>query len=186
LDHYHWRSGSKAILPKGYEPQDVVQHVIGQAISGQRNWDPEKGELLPWLKDQVKSVVDALAKSAAHRLEIFDRDSGDVDKPASFEAFLEKHVDPIVKLEGLAPEEVVLEEERQKIILAKYAALFYAAEDDPELEEIISAVIDGCRLKPRYLAEHLNVPVSDINNRLKRLRRLAANIKEYYEREETN
>jgi DNA-directed RNA polymerase specialized sigma24 family protein len=179
-ERYRWRSGSPDILPKGHELRDLVQHVILQTISGERNWVPEKGELLPWLKDQVKSVVDALAKSAAHRREHFFS-KGDQNGLTEQEEHLAMQVDGSENLDRLTPEEVLIskesDEERLNRTLYKYSALFYAIEGDAELEEVLEAVINGCELKPRFLAQELNVPVENIYNRLKRLRRKALTLK---------
>ncbi len=81
----------------------------------------------------------------------------------------------------LTPEEVLInkqsEEERRDKALYKYAALFYAVSGDLELEEVLDAVINGCELKPRLLAQALNVPVQNIYNRMRRLRRKAVALK---------
>ena len=53
------------------------------------------------------------------------------------------------------------------------AALFAAVADHPELQEVIDAVLETGDTEPRHLAEHLDLPVSEVNNRLKRLRRRA-------------
>lgn len=180
-DRYHWRSGSAYILPDGYELCDIVQHVIEKTINGDRKWDPDKGELLPWLKDQVKSVIDALANSAPHRREVYFSDIEEESDLTDQEELVAQQIDPSENQDRLTPEEVLLEteseEERRKIVLFKYSALFYAVEGDEELEAVIDAVINGCELKPRFLAQKLNVPVTNINNRLKRLQRKALSMK---------
>jgi hypothetical protein len=172
---YRWRSGSSEILPKGNELGDIVQHVIAQTIGRERKWDPEKGELLPWLKDQVKSVIDALAKSASHRRESSIDGGDDEDSFSEPEEYIAHMVDPSDNLDRLTPEEILIDkeidEERKETALYKYSALFYAVEGDAELEEVLDAVINGCELKARFLAQELNVPVENIYNRLKRLRR---------------
>jgi len=84
-------------------------------------------------------------------------------------------------LHKLTPEEVLInkqsEEEMRDKALYKYAALFYAVSGDSELEEVLDAVINGCELKPRFLAQALNVPVQNIYNRMRRLRRKAVALK---------
>lgn len=81
----------------------------------------------------------------------------------------------------LTPEEVLInkqsEEEMRDKALYKYSALFYAVSGDSELEEVLDAVINGCELKPRFLAQALNVPVENIYNRMRRLRRKAIALK---------
>lgn len=179
-NRYRWNSGSPEILPQGYELADVVQRVILQTINGERNWDPDKGELLPWLKDQIKSVIDALAKSASHRKESFI--IPDDDELTDKEEMLAKEIDPSENQNRMSPEEFFIsleqEQERSERASNKSSALFYAVEGDTELEEIIEAVMDGVELKARFLAEKIEVPVEDIYNRLKRLRRKAISIKE--------
>lgn len=127
-DRYRWRSGSPDILPKGFELPDVVQHVILQTINFERNWDPEKGELLPWLKDQVKSVIDALAKSEPHRKEAYfsiDDENSLTEK----EEQIALQVDQSDNLDRLTPEEALLsrEFEEERIGKALYIGLTQAS-----------------------------------------------------------
>lgn len=83
-------------------------------------------------------------------------------------------------LDRLTPEEILIDEEKEREksekALYTYSALYYAVEGDAELEEVLEAVINGCELKPRFLAQALNVPVKNIYNRLRRLRRKAMSI----------
>jgi len=177
---YRWSSGSPEILPQGYELADVVQRIILQTINGERNWDPVKGELLPWLKDQIKSVIDALAKSASHRKEssLFSDDDGLTYR----EEIIAGQIEASDNQDQMSPEEVLIcleqEHERSELASNKSSALFYAVEGDRDLEEILEVVMDGVEFKARFLAEKLEVPVEDIYNRLKRLRRKAMSIKE--------
>jgi RNA polymerase sigma factor (sigma-70 family) len=167
-------------LPDGCELCDIVQHVIEKTINGDRKWDPDKGELLPWLKDQVKSVIDAKAKSTSHRREAYFSEDNEYGLTEQ-EEFAAQQVDPSTNLDRLTPEEEILDQEsdgeRREKAQIKYSALFCAIEGDKELEEVLETVIDGCELKPRYLAKALNVPEENINNRLKRLRRKAISLK---------
>jgi DNA-directed RNA polymerase specialized sigma24 family protein len=52
-----------------------------------------------------------------------------------------------------------------------YNALFDDAADEPELQEIILAMMDMDDPKPSDVAEKLDIPVEDIYNRKKRLKR---------------
>lgn len=166
-------------MPKGNEIEDVVQNIILQTISGERNWDPDKGELLPWLKDQVKSTIDALAKSASNRKETFlteETDSGltDHEEKIALEYDLSNSQD------RLSSEKIILAREEDKevreIAQRKVTALFKSIDSDAELEEILEAVMNGVEPKPRFLAKNLDIPVEEINNRLKRLRRKAISV----------
>jgi DNA-directed RNA polymerase specialized sigma24 family protein len=152
------------VLAAGQSLEDVVQHVIEKTISGERHWDPAKGPLVPWLKDQVKSVIDAIANAAVRRHET-QAAEGD-----NAEEFVEDHPGAS---RPLSPEAIVLEKEAAAQVAERADALFQAVNDEPELEAVMSAILNGCAPKPRYLAAELGVSVEDINNRLKRLRRRA-------------
>ena len=141
-------------LAPGISLADVVQRVIEKTLSGERQWDPTKGPLVPWLKDQIKSVLDALAKSAPHRHETQALAGEDKAERVGIGA-----ASPPPN-----PEEQLLQAERVN-------TLFQAVSGEQELEEVLEAVMNGCEPKPRYLAAELGVPVENINNRLKRLRR---------------
>lgn len=165
---YRWRSGDAQILALGRTPEDIVQEVIEKTISGERHWDPSLGPLVPWLKDQIKSILDALCKSAANRYEQmtlaehpepFTEEPGDL-QPATDPNTIEAS---IPGMREQVEKRFELDEQIDQV--------FDVVSTQPELEEIVVAILDGCEAKPRYLAEKIGVPVSEINNRLKRLRR---------------
>ena len=152
---YRWQSGRHIEFAPGSTPEDVIQRVIEKTLSGERRWDPTKGPLVPWLKDQVKSVIDALATSAPSRREVLavERDEEDQEEK-------ELAVQPTTQ-------------EKKLLTAERVNALFQAVSDDRELEEVVEAIMNGCEPTPRHLAAELNVSVQDINNRLKRIRRRA-------------
>jgi DNA-directed RNA polymerase specialized sigma24 family protein len=161
--NYRWRSGRNSILAAGQSLEDVVQHIVEKTISGERHWDPTKGPLVPWLKDQVKSVIDALANAAVMRHET-QAPEGDS---------IEEFVEGPGASRSLSPEAILLEKEAAAQAAERADVLFQAVNEEPELEAVMSAILDGCEPKPRYLAAELGVSLEDINNRLKRLRRRA-------------
>lgn len=83
--HYRWYLGGDEELACGYTIEDVVHEVIVKALSGTRRWDRAKGPLLPWLKMQINSVIDALAQSAAHRREASSPEMEDFGAPELLE-----------------------------------------------------------------------------------------------------
>jgi RNA polymerase sigma factor (sigma-70 family) len=175
---YRWRSGRIDLLPQGITPTDIVQQVIVKTISGQRKWDPDKGDLLPWLKDQVRSEVNALVKSASHRREVHftghkEEDQETIDRM--------EHRALAIGLLGDAqpenPESAILAEEEAREVEERANQLFAAVNGEPELEEVLVAIMNGCEPEPRHIAEALDVPVEDIYNRLKRIRRRAMTAK---------
>ena len=152
---YHWQSGRHIDFAPGCTPEDVVQRVIERTLSGARHWDPAKGPLVPWLKDQVKSVIDALTKSAPSRHEVL---AGEKDGEDQEER--ELAVQPAYQ-------------EKSLLTTERINALFLAVSDDSELTEVVEAIISGCEPTAIPLSVELKVSRQDINNRLKRLRRRA-------------
>lgn len=137
------------------------------ATEGFRNWDPEKGPLVPWLRDQIDSVMDALANSATHKREQrFSPESEEYPDEVQCSGSLSQS-----RSDDETPLEILLGKERRLEAKEQLSALFEEISDDPELEELVEAIWDGCRPEPRFLAEYLSVPVKNINNRNKRLHR---------------
>jgi len=159
---YRWHRGDDLELAEGKTVEDVVQEVIMKTLSGARQWNPARGPLLPWLQAQSRSIIDALAKSASHRHEVSTLD-----------------------LEGLAsahspdPLEAVLEKEANAQSMRRVAALFQAVDKEPELQTVLQVILDSCEPRPRYIAAELGVPVDEVNNRMKRLRRRAAKLAQH-------
>lgn len=154
--NYWWQRGDGFELAGGSTVEDVAQEVMVKALSGIRTWDPARGQLLPWLQAQSNSLIDALAKSAAHHHEV-----------------------NLLKAENLAvdlaadPLEIVLEQETRAHLEQKVNLFLQAVETEPELREVLEVILGGCQPRPRYIAVELGVSVKEVNNRLKRLRRLA-------------
>lgn len=170
---YYWRTGGVHLLPRGMELQDIVQDVIDKTLRGQRRWDPDKGPLVPWLMDQVKSELDALARSAAHwREESLEPDWQLVEVGDRTEERAELRTDP--SLDGRTdPETALIESEAFALAETRVAELFEAINGDQELQAVVQAMMDGSEPQPRHLAEYLGISVEETNNRLKRLRRRA-------------
>ena len=112
-----WNSDS---LPKGQTAESIVRDVIAKTFNEERNWDPEKGELLIWLKWVIRSEVSHLAESAANRVEVrLDQaDENDFldDGPESGQRQLSPH-----RLRFGSPEEMVIdaETEAEKTVAAQ-------------------------------------------------------------------
>lgn len=184
--NYDWRTGNSWELAMGWTPKDVAQEVITKTLSGHRKWDHRKGPLLPWLKDQVNSVMDALAWSASHRHEYYmpkdDEDSGSIrSQPSAL-----KLSDLAASNTSLSPEESALREEESKYAAMAVNALFAAVDGDAESERVLDLVMGSCELKPRYIAQESNLPVDKVNNSIKRLRRKAIAIRKEMEDGEKN
>lgn len=173
IDKYSWRAGS---LPKGHTAESIVQEAIQKTLSEDRNWDPERGELLPWLKWVIRGEIDHLYHSASHPEEyyILEADSFE-DNPPAFEK-LEYDANrqlPDGHEAKSAEERTVLAETTRR----KLDSLLEACDGRPELEEVVEALIGNkCSPEAKSLAEYFGRPVEEIYQRLRALRRRAAKI----------
>ena len=173
-----WNSNS---LPKGQTAESIVRDVIAKTFSEERNWDPERGDLLMWLKWVIRSEVSHLAESASNRSEVRLDQGGENDSPASGSDIRQCQRSPQT-LHIDSPEEAIIAEETEaeKTLEArsKIDALLEACSGKAELEEIVYAIVDGqCNAKPQELSEFLGKPVDEIYQNLRALRRRALNIK---------
>lgn len=175
VNNYQWRTNAPWELPRGMTVDDIVQQVIVKTLSGIRQWDPAKGPLEPWLKDQIKSVIDELYHSATHRHEMPIPEGADDGDP--LEATLLGLKGNILshETESLNPESHVLETEEAEIGKQKISGLFGLIKE-PELQRVLEAILDGCEPKPRFLSNELGLDVDEVNNRLKRIRRYALKV----------
>ena len=145
-----WRTGLRDALAGGRTPEDLAAEAILKVLAGERGWDPQRGALLPYLEGVVDSLISHLAESADNRVQ--ERWSDAYDRaaegaPAS---------DPAERIERLR---AILLREQQHGLLA-----------------LVDAVEAGCEATPQALARQLAISIADVNNRLKRLRRLAQRV----------
>lgn len=173
-----WNSN---VLPKGQTAESVVRDVIAKTFSEERNWDPERGELLTWLKWVIRSEVSHLAESAANMVEVRLSQAGENDSQDDSSDIERRQPSP-QRLHVGSPEEMVTdtetETEKTEAARQKINALLEACSGKPELEEIIYAIVDGqCSAKPQELSEFLGRPKEEIYQNLRALRRRAVNIR---------
>lgn len=163
--NYGLRSGKcYAELIRGNAPQDIADEVIKRVLSGVRPWDPERGELLPYLKLQADGVLDALFDSAAARHESLApgaSSGGNHDEHSGTDDMIANAAMPVSP-----PEDQI---HASRVI----GRLFVETQSDPGAQAILTALMDGCEPKTRFLAEELKASPDDITNGLKRLRRRA-------------
>jgi DNA-directed RNA polymerase specialized sigma24 family protein len=161
---YSWRSGSPIELVGHTTAHDIVSAVIVKTLQGRRSWDPQRGDLVPWLKWQIDSELDHLVRSASHRHEqpmvAHDRDQNsdpeDDDRQAEY-----------ADGETLEPESALLRKEQIRL---DFDAVARAVGDDLALNELVNAMMDGTTDVP-VLAQRLQVPVSEVYTRRRRLTR---------------
>lgn len=173
-----WNSG---VLPMGHTAESIVQEVITKTFSEERNWKPEEGDLLMWLKYVIKSEISHLAESLTNRVEV-SLDPADGDDSKDNEPDFKQPQSSEQEFCVASPEEIVInaETEEMKITVAKSKidALLEASSGHPELEEIVYTILDGkCGPKPRELAQILGKPVEEIYQNLRSLRRRSEKIR---------
>ena len=169
------------MLPMGHTAESIVQEAITKTFSEERNWKPEKGDLLMWLKYVIISEISHLAESITNRVEV-PLDPIDGNDPKDDGPDFKQPQSSAEEFCVSSPEEILInaETEELKITVAKSKidALLEASSGHPELEEIVYTILDGkCGAEPRELAQILGKPVEEIYQNLRSLRRRAENIK---------
>jgi hypothetical protein len=151
----HWRTGHSWELAAGKTPEDVAAEAIAKVLDGTRAWDPRRMALLPFMQGVVDSLMSHLAESLDNRIQ--QRwDAVSTPAVASAAAAENEEDDAEGRIERLR------------------AALMTSGNRD--LLDVVDAITQGCEPRPQALARWLRVRVADINNRIKRLRRLAFKI----------
>jgi len=155
---------------RDFTVDDIVQHVIEKALSGERNWKPELGPLFPWLKSQINSVMDAWIKRESGKQEVSFGDDNQEDLSNRNDSF-SIEIDVLIDKNSPQPETVLLEEETTITRSKAINQVFQAVAGDTELEELIDAIIETGSSKPAVIANYMHLEISEINNRKKRFQR---------------
>lgn len=121
-----WSRGSN--LPEGNEAADLVHESVRLIIEGERAWPPGL-DLEVLLVGSVRSLASHLAKSPANRHDDFS--------PEVAEAQAASEPD---RVPDPSPEDLLLQKRACKDLVAE---AFSAAADDPVLNKIIEAAMEG-------------------------------------------
>ena len=167
---FSWRTGSRVDI--AHLAKDFAAEAIRLVVSGKRKWEPSKVELLPMLKGVVSSLVSHLVESADTQL--ISRFPVGEDGEELGDA-LEVRA-PACDDHGVLPARPPDPERAVALRRLEFAderldALLDAVKDEHELIAVIEALMVVGEATPAAIAEHLGLAVSDVNNRLKRLRR---------------
>lgn len=144
-------------MPEGQEVQDLVQEAIRRFMDGTRRWDPDKVTLEVFLDGVVRSLASDLVRSLANRVQGLEEiTEGEKSQPLP-EVLQHTHT---VEMEAMQTE--------------RYQALadevMDAACQEPMLEKIVQAVMDGCE-KPEAIAQETGLPITHIYAGLRKIRR---------------
>ena len=173
-----WRGSTRyritptTIFARGCSMEDVISHIIQSVFEGRRKWDPGEKDLEEWLLDQVDSVMDWWLKLRENRdlaYEEFEITERKEDRDANLVRSTELEI--VLRYGPPDPETLMIGDIDEKEAEEIYTALFEAAADEPELQEIILTMMDMDNPKPSDVAEKLGVTAEDIYNRKKRLKR---------------
>ncbi|MGA2223913.1 MAG: hypothetical protein ABSH41_05665 [Syntrophobacteraceae bacterium] len=144
-----WRSGTGNILAEGKGLQDLVQEAICKFFDESRNWDPQRVDLLGFLKGIVRSLTSGLAKSADNRLLIpsrLDEDSNEISP---------------VPVETSTPEDILSENQDDQIIAELYERVLKRVEGDDDLENLVYCMLVGVH-EPREIAKETQIPIKRV------------------------
>lgn len=169
---YSWQSGDPSLLAGGNLPEDIAQKVIEKAFSGERNWDPDEIDLLPWLFAQVRSEISNLYWNLVRQRESLmippPGEAGEEEEPQEQIEFDAVPDDIFPSVRPLTPEAALL---RKEYVKEQETKIFAAVDGIPELERLLEAIMKLNDVDPQELSTHLNEPVATIYQMLRRMRR---------------
>lgn len=172
-----WRTGGAEDLAKGKTPEDIAAEAIEKALDGTRALNFEtNNELLDCLKSIVDSDINHLAHSADNIRQgtgLQNQDGEELRDKMEFEAVRQNYNDLISQQPSDPGEQIIKSDEQEAE--GRIDSLFKSLSDEKALTEVLEAILEG-ETKPKDIAERLGASVSDINNRLKRIRRHAYKI----------
>jgi len=165
-------------LPESCSALDFVNDALVKAIEGKRKYDPARGEFVPWLKSQIRSLISNARERYRRHPESRYPDSEDSEfiegkltvRAAEGEIFGDSV--------GINPEDVVIAQEEEKKAEEFVDVLCQNIQREPELEQIIDALLNGCEHKTRFIADELGISPQEARNRVNRLRRRALRLRE--------
>ena len=171
--NFAWRSGNHKDLACGLQGMDIAQAAIEKVLTGERAWNPDRGDLLPYLKGVVDSLISHLADSLDNCLQsrIVEADEGkDLLDRTALQA--ERYDDFGFLSSDQRKQGTNSEGDNERV-----GELFAAVEGKDDLIAVLDVVMRSGATKPAEIAAELGLEVTEIYNRLKRLRRAAFDIK---------
>jgi hypothetical protein len=188
-----WRTG-REVLPKGHSAEDLVIIAIqktfegahrepGPGETGIRRWNPEScPDLLTFLKSVVDSDVYHLVTSDEHRMTDYGSEVQDWGAPRELES---EH--------ARTPEELFLKKSEDGARAADdFDGFFQELLDEFREDREVTLVLLSYReqsmrergIKPAQVAREMGLPIEDVRNAIKRMRRKILGIREEERRKE--
>lgn len=163
-----WKSIFDGHLPEGKEVQDVVSHAIEKIFSGERKWNHlEQPDLFQYLKSIIDSDLSHLATGLENRILVSETgiDGKSVDKGDSRTTFIDT-----IKSPAPDPEMHSINQEDEARSESFFFGFYEFLADKPLLQGMIECIDDGIA-KKADMAQKLSVPVQEIYNASKQLKR---------------
>ena len=132
--------------------------VVVKVLTGERHWDPQRGKLMPTLRRMADSELSHILASAARTPE----STMDFEYEASAQP---GHLP--------ATESILLSSDSEQRL---FDAVMRASADDGAVMQLAEEIFRSHEWRPRILAKELGVPVKEVRNRLRRLRRRVADL----------
>lgn len=171
--NFAWRTGDHKNLALGLQGRDIAQMAIEKVLTGKRAWNPERGDLLPYLKGVVDSLMSHYADSLDNTIQARlaeDEEGKELLDHAEFHAARNDDF-------GLLSAHQRSRGTNSDVDNERVANLFAAVQGEDDLMAVLDVVMSSGETKPAEIAAELGIEVTKVNNRLKRLRRTAMNIK---------
>jgi hypothetical protein len=157
------------VLPQGYDLEDIPRYIIVSLFDGTRNWKPERVELETWLLKQIDSVLDWWLNLRETRdIPYMEKENLDEDTEIPSSAHIAAEFEVVLRAGLSGPEETLVAKESSEEFTN---VLFEEISGDSELEELYLAILEGSDPRPRFLANTLSIPETEIYIRKRRLKR---------------
>jgi hypothetical protein len=153
---FYWRTGSSGELPDGERTESLVSKAIVLWLTGRRRWNPSEYDDLQGF---LQGVIDSLLSHAANG---YDNRGVSPDEGP-------------VLVASLTPESELLRKELALEAEQTLSEIVCRSRDDAVVAAIIDAMRDGAATR-RAIVQATGRPAADIDNGLKRLRRLGASV----------
>ena len=147
----------------GLSVEDFVGKILLEYTTGKIKHHKSRGSLMTVLGTAMRNdIIDALRKKSHEREET--RATVSVNKDSESTDYEKPSLDDYPQSVAPDPSSAVEEDEYRDRIRA-------AVDDEPELKEVVEAVLDLELYKPEDIADALRTSAADIQNRRKKLRR---------------
>jgi hypothetical protein len=153
---FYWRTGNSGALPCGEMIESIVSKAIHLWLTGRRRWNrAEYVNLETFLKGIIDSLLSHFAVSSDNRHLV--------------------SIDATVSVMSVTPETELLEKERVSETDQILAEIIRRSAGDSVVLEIIESMRNGASTR-REIVKATGRPSEVVDNGLKRLRRLGANV----------